>query len=396
MPLAVWLFFYFREGLHMNQRRLFKIACLFFLCAAVLTSPAAASSQTYFSYSLDPASAAQEEMVRLNVTAYKTETTAAGFRLRVYYDEDSLEYISTETSSTVKSGTMQTNCSSGYLNCVYVCNPEKGYAPKLSGTVASFLFQIKSNAHPGNTALTVTADQICDYEGNLLDANNTEKKLILKIPEPLSSEARLTELTPSAGTLIPDFSPSVFNYTLVVSSEINAVNFKTAAADGGTVQISRSTLNGAGKETPITVTVTSEDQTQTAKYMITVQRERTEETTDSSAAQAKKADDSQPKYIQEAEDAKKTSSNHSSRTFENNDNEQATRPTAVNHAQVSLAQSSAAEQTGQNQPQQNTDNTLVVIGDRMPSFFTGMLAAALCITVGIAVSLWFPIRLRKP
>jgi hypothetical protein len=82
MPLAVWLFFYFREGLYMNQRRLFKIACLFFLCAAVLTSPAAASSQTYFSYSLDPASAAQEEMVRLNVTAYKTETTAAGFRLR--------------------------------------------------------------------------------------------------------------------------------------------------------------------------------------------------------------------------------------------------------------------------------------------------------------------------
>lgn len=377
----------------MNHRRLFITFCLFFLLAAVLTVPAAASSQAYFSYSLDTASAANEEMIRLNVTAYKTETTAAAFRLRVYYDEDRLEYVSTETSGAVKSGTMQTNCSSGFLSCVYVCNPEKGYAPKLSGTVASFLFQVEPDAHSGKTSLTVTADQICDYDGNPLEANNTEKELTLKVLPPLSSEVGLTELTPSAGTLVPEFSPSVFNYTLTVGSEINTVEFKTRAAEGGTVHVNRSRLNGAGKETLITVTVTSEDRTQTAQYMITVKREQ-EEKTNLFSAQVGNANSSAPSCVEKIEKPENTNSNTSSRPIAHNDAAQISQPAAA--GQSSFTPSSTATQTDRILPEERVEKTLVLVGDRMPSFFTGMLASALCITVGIAVSLWFPIHRRKP
>ncbi|MFU0831761.1 MAG: Cohesin domain-containing protein [Oscillospiraceae bacterium] len=380
----------------MNYRRLFKIACLFFLLTNVLTVSAAASSQTYFSYSLDPISAAQAEMIRLNVTAYKTETTAAAFRLKIYYDEDKLEYVSTETSGAVKSGTMRTNCSSGFLSCVYVCNPEKGYAPKLSGTVASFLFQVEPDARSGKTSLTITADQICDYDGNPLEAANTEKELTLKILPQLSSQASLTELTPSTGTLVPEFSPSVFNYALTVGSEINTVEFKARAADGGTVHVSRSKLNGAGKETLITVTVTSEDQTQTAQYTITVNREEKEANLFS--AQVRNANNSTPSSIEKIEEPieqpKGTSSNTSSRPLVHSDAVQITQPSTA--GQSTLTPNSTVGQAGQNQPEKSVKKTLVLVGDRMPSFFTGMLAAALCITVGIAVSLWFPIQRRKP
>ena len=381
----------------MNPRRNFTIACLCLLLVGMLPVLSAARSPAYFSYSLDSDSVMQGEAVRLNVTAYKTEDTAAGFRLKVSYDEDVLNYISTETSGAIKSGTMHTSCSSGLISCVYVCNPEKGYAPKLSGQVVSFVFEVGENAKQDSTALTVSADQICDYDGNPLDADNTEKKLNLKILSSPSSEAYLLNLKPSVGTLEPEFSASVHTYQLHVGSDVDKVTFEADAADFGTARANRTTLYRAGTETPITVTVTSEDKTQTSQYLIQVQRE--ERMQSSSSAGASNSADHEEQALSEEpissehENSPQSNSSVSSQTHGESyadGQKQFTPEETVFSEQHSIAMNSESAQLDQDE-----DRTLILVGDRMPSFFTGMFAAVLCITVGIIISLWLPIRFRR-
>jgi hypothetical protein len=376
----------------MKKLRFPILACLCCLLAQFLPVPAAAAgAAAYFSCSLDPASASAEELVRLDVKAYRTEETAAGFRLKVRYDEDRLEYVSTEAAGAVKSGTMKTNGGSGLISCVYVCNTEKGHAPVLSGTIASFVFQVAADAKAGSTALTVSADQICNYDGDPLDADRAEQKLNLKIHPSLSAKAGLTALTPSSGTLEPEFSPSVHSYMLAVGSKIDTVEFQAAAADGGTVKASRKTLNAAGKETQIALTVTSADRTRTSQYLVTVRRAAKGE--EAVSVKPEKAGKKGPGTAGEAKNSEPTPKNSGGTGRAESPDSLTARPPESGPS-AALPQSTAAEP--ENGGRESTgDRTLVLVGDRMPSFFTGMLAAALCISVGIAISLWLPIH-RRP
>lgn len=365
----------------MKKFRFAAAVCLCCLLIRLCPASASAASAVYFSYSLSCASASAEDLVRLDVKAYKTEETAAGFRLNVQYDEDKLDYISTETAGAVKSGTMRTNGSAGEISCVYVCNTDQGYAPKLSGTIASFVFQISADAKAGGTVLTVDADQICGYDGGPLDADGTGKKLSLTILPPLSAQASLNELIPSAGTLEPGFSPSVHSYTLAVGSGVGAVEFQAAAAEGGAVQVSRKTLNGAGKETQIAVTVTAANGKEKGQYLIAVRRAEKEPGTVSAAAEKSKSPGT-------AENAEASGTGSPGPQIRAGAQGQAV-PEQQSPSEAARKDAAAAAR----QPAE--ERTLVLVGDRTPSFFTGMLAAALCITVGIAVSLWLPIR-RRP
>ena len=369
------------RGYEMRRGRRLVSACLCALLAGCLPAPAAAQTQPYFSFRMDPDTASCGEPVRLQVQAYRTETTAAGFRLRIDFDEDALEFLGTETSGAVKSGTMYTGGGSGEVTCVYVCNPDKGYAPELSGTIASFLFQVEPDAPAGKTALTVATDQVCDYDGDPLEADGEEKFSLKLVPAP-SSEAYLTSLKPSSGALEPEFSPSVHEYALPVGSGTDTVEFAAEAAESGTAKVSRKTLNGAGKQTPIVVTVTSEDKTETAQYLVTVERE------------AKPAGPAPAAGTQRTEtDGSPVSSGGGAGRAEQRSAEPesgegtAGRTVAVVESQPPSAGGQAAQQTEL--------RPLVLVGDRMPSFLTGMLAAALCVAVGVILSLWLPIRPRK-
>ena len=372
----------------MKRSQWFACACLCVLIAGCFPMPAAAQSQPYFSFRMDQDTVSREGSVRLQVQAYRTEATAAGFRLKVGFDEDALEFLGTETSGAVKSGAMYSSGSSGEVTCVYVCNTDKGYAPELSGTVAAFLFQVEPDAPTGKTALTVATDQVCDYDGDPLEADDGEEKLSLKIVPTPSSEAYLTELEPSAGVLEPEFSPSVHGYTLSVDSGTDTVEFTAEAAKSGTARVSRKTLNGAGKQTAITVTVTSEDRTETAQYLVTVERE------------AKAGSPAQAEPRQAGTDSLAASSRPggAGRTGEppagagpgDGGEAEGTEPTVpVSESQPQAAGGPEAALRADMRP-------LVLVGDRMPSFLTGMLAAALCVTVGVTLSLWLPIRPRRP
>jgi hypothetical protein len=289
---------------------------------------------------------------------------------------------------------MRTNGGSGQVSCVYVCNTGNGSAPKLSGTVASFVFQVAADAKAGNTELTVSADQICDYDGDPLDADQTEKKLKLKILPLLSSKAGLTSLTPSAGKLEPDFSPSVHRYFLAVGSEVGTLEFQTASADRGTVFVSRKTLNGAGRQTKITVTVTAADRSQTAQYVVTVQRAQKGE--DTVSITERNAGDEGPQAAGKSKNKEPRDGAGRIRSR----NSPGTQMSAAGQApgsppdEAQADAQDAAQAPEDGEWRSSGDRTLVLVGDRMPSFFTGMLATALCITVGIAISLWLPIRRR--
>lgn len=392
MPLlGAAVFPYRQEGKNkMRKWLLLMSACLCLgLCLPMPVPAAAEDAPVFFSYSLSPVSAAGEGQVRLDVKAVPTEVTAAGFRLRIQYDENLLDFLGTETSGAVKSGTMRTGGGSGLVSCVYVCNTDRGAAPRLSGTIASFLFQVAAGAPTGKTALEIAADQICDYDGNPLEAGGARKTLSLSLVPSVSPEASLTALKPSAGCLKPDFSPKIYFYTLQVGSETGAVEFQADAAQKGTVRVNRRTLNGAGRETEITVTVTSADRTRSAQYFITVDRaEKTAAASASAAETARKAGARSSGAAAKPVKLRKTGGTVSRRKSGSGNARD------LSEREASLDQ--AAAQPEEARQESAGDRTLVVVGDRMPSFFTGMLAAVLCAVVGIAISLWLPIRLKRP
>ena len=380
-----------------KTKRLFLLFCLCALWANLVSVPAAADTTTYFSYSLEPASASGGELVRLNVQAYETEETAAGFRLRVQYDQDKLEFLGTETDGAIKSGTMRTSDSSGLIYSVYVCNTEKGYAPRLSGTIVSFLFQVSAQVKPRKTVLSISADQICDYDGHPLEANRAEDQLSLKILSPLSPKASLTELRPSVGTLDPEFSPSVCHYSLAVDSGVNSVDFQTAAAEGGNVRVCRKTLNAAGQQTQIVITVTSADRTETAEYLVTVRRAAKDSGTSASSQKSRRKSAGAGEPLLSSGRASRTASGGGAGTHRRQGKGQTKkRPLSPDGESGLNFQGTAGTAMQTKSPQQtSSEKPLVLVGDRMPSFFTGILAAALCVTVGIAISLWLPIH-RRP
>ena len=382
----------------MKNRLATALICLPFL---FLRLPASAAERpaAYFSFHMDPASVSGGEVARLEVEAYRTEITAAGFRIQVSFDEDKLAFLGTETSGAVKSGTMRTNGSSGQITCVYVCNADKGYAPQLSGTVASFLFQAEPDAAEEETTLTVETDQICDYDGSPLETDRGSAELELKLSPALSSKARLTALEPSAGTLVPEFSPSATEYCLSVGSGVGSVEFRADAAEGGAVRVSRKTLNAAGKETQIVVTVTSADRSETAQYLVHVERMPKETApaavSDRPEKTSERADDSSPENGRSRPPAE----------IENKETAAQKKPAAgtgdkgdgpEEREDADAAPSAAPLQIAE-APRETEENrtTLILTGDRMPSYLVGMLACALCVTVGSAVSLWLPIRSKK-
>lgn len=367
----------------MKKRMLLVPLCLF-LTACRFSAAAQARTTPYFSFRLDPSQAGSGGLVRLRTEAFPAEVTAAGFRLRVSYDEDRLEFLGTETAGAVKSGTMRTNGGAGKVSCVYVCNAGGASAPRLSGNVASFLFQVEPGAAPGKTALTVETDQVCDYEGRLIDGTDAAEKLNLEIRPVPSSKARLSALKPSAGALSPAFSPEVTSYLLSVESGVGAVEFQADAAENGSVRVSRRTLNAAGKETEITVTVTSADGTEATRYLIRVERapKTAARSPGAEVTAARTSGASRPKGgitgSGGGSGAKKTGTASGGRAA----------PGAADGADAGGGRAVSRQAAGGSAP-------LVVVGDRLPPYLFGMLACGFCVTVGVAVSLWLPIRPRK-
>lgn len=389
------------------MRRRFMAALFLLFLAAFFWRPAGAKADTapYFTFSLNREEASAGDLVRVQVQARASAEPAAGFRARVFYDSDSLTFAGMESSAKIQSGTLETNSVSNPVCCVYVCNTDTGSAPSLSGNILTFVFEVRDGAKRGQSTVTADIDQICGYSGGVLGSDCGEA-MQLRIESGSSSCAELSDLEPSPGRLSPDFSPDVLDYDMRVASSVESVTFYADAADGGRVKISRKSLHAAGSDTPITITVTSEDGSSKTVYQVTVHREEAPPSSQAgnrpaassrSAGSGRAAKSSAPRSAPAAGTVSSGEKNISSgpnsagtaasRVGESLESAEPEAVPAAGFVSAAQAQAHAPENTVR----------VVLVRDQMPSFFTGMLAAVLCAVAGIALSLWLSSgRAKRP
>jgi len=380
-------------------RRIGVILCALFLAAAFLPVPVRASSN-YFSFQTDCLQAVPGDLVRLKIRADQS-VAAAGFRAKVQYDDSSLRFVGTEQSSRLKSGTLQTNSASNPVCSVYVCNAKKGRksAPKLYGTVLTYVFEVKKNASPDTAELDAQVDEICDYSGTGL-SGICSKNFTLEISRTKSGKACLTALEPSEGKLSPEFDPGICRYALTVASSVRSVSFRAEAAAGASVSVSRKSLGAAGTSTPIVIRVTSADKKNTQVYEVDVTR----------AAKTKCLEVSLPDTSRARPAESVLSEKRSSSGVPPGGTAEG--PESAGFSDAGLFRKKVFESGGAACPEsaQSESGTAVIltapqsdsadaalksapaainlVENRMPAYLVGMLACGFCIVTGIALELW--------
>lgn len=112
----------------------------------------------------------------------------------------------------------------------------------------------------GTTDVTVQLNSLGDMNGQDISVPAASTSIAISKPVPKSSNALLSALYVSPGTLSPAFSPETFEYSVQVGSEISTITVSATAQD----ENARIALNGAqeklaaGKNN-VTVTVTAQD-----------------------------------------------------------------------------------------------------------------------------------------
>lgn len=253
-----------------------KTGCFFLLWILLIAwFPAGVHAETmpYFTFSLNTREVSVNDEIKVQINANEMPDTAAGFRMAISYDDTRLSFVRTETSSQIKTGTMDTNSAGNPIYSVYVCNVDKGQAPVLSGNIISFVFKVKESAAEGTAGFHARIDQICNYQEQSLNLDYEEDLSFSVLSAGrLSSAAYLKSLAPVFGQLSPSFSPDTFVYSMEVPSNVSSVEFMAEAGEGGSVSINRRTLGKEGSQTSMIASVTSADGQSVVQYVVLVHR----------------------------------------------------------------------------------------------------------------------------
>ena len=386
----------------MKRLRFFAALLLAFSFLWTLPASGASAAAPSFSFRLNSPSASAGETVALNV-GVGAGIEIAGFRLRVSFDSSVLRFAGVSTAPQIAQDTLQTNPDSDPVCSVYVCGVDRGAAPQLSGTVVTYLFQVRPNAPAGATDVCASVDETCDYSAKnmYLDSYGTLALNVLPAP---SGRAYLADLQPSEGELEPAFSPGACSYRLRVGSAVNSVTFQADAADGASVKVSRRSLSAAGSETPIMITVTSADQKAKTVYCVTVSRAAKEPESGTSGGDNL----SSGKPSGRTNTASKKPSGRTAASGSGRSSSSSAAELALAAAKAGKKASLPVENIGPASalPAQRASGQaavqalsaaaaapLTVVQSQMPSYMVGMLAAGFCIVAGILLSVWF--RLKK-
>lgn len=391
------------------RKRIIAVLLFCFLLMQLLLPSASADTVPYFTFGLNEQSAASGDFVRLKINANQTADTAAGFRIKVNYDSAALSFVRTETSAQIKSGTMATNSSSNPVCSVYVCNVDSKSAPELSGNIITYVFKVKDGVSNGKTSIGAHIDQVCNFQAKQLNLNYDENlSLEIKQPSQLSGEAYLNTLEPLRGKIRPEFSSDVYEYTMSVDYDVTSVEFAASAGSGGAVKINRKSLGKAGTNTEITATVTSADKQNKAQYTVNVSRDIAP--VKSAAGFVDSIDGSSGKKTKSQEQAATAEQEETQKQAKSKKQAASKSVRQSGIAEDSAEKSSMAQnaplnseagstQGAQPQPTQaqstNLNRNIYIIGSQMPTYVVGMLTAALCIMIGIAMSFWLKINPKK-
>lgn len=225
-------------------------AMLFCLPAGMLVKSLAASGKITFS---DPGGTVGQE-VTVNMKISSSDTSLGNADILLAYDASALEFIS---GNSVEGG-------AGSLRAKGV--PD---GTDLSSIVFSMKFKVIKAAV---TKITITSQEVYDHNGQTVSISHVgESTVTASAPQGASSEVELTALEISAGTLNPEFSPAVENYTVSVGADVEELTVQAVPTDGGNVSVAGNSGLQMGENT-ITVTVTAPDGVTAKSYTISVNK----------------------------------------------------------------------------------------------------------------------------
>lgn len=201
----------------------------------------------------------------------------AAFRVDVEFDPEVFQFVRFQSSEAVTQGTVTTLESSGKVAGVYTAPGDGPYMTE--GESITLRFRVMEEAPSGSCFLYVSLYQIATPEPEPV-SENVDVSLSFRVPEPLSSDARLLSLVPDHGTLEPDFDPDQFVYYVTVPYEVDTMTFIAEPVAGALCRVNRKNLGAGGSDTIFTITVTAEDGETKNIYQVTVHRQEKEEEED--------------------------------------------------------------------------------------------------------------------
>lgn len=161
-----------------------------------------------------------------------------------------------------------------------------------SANQTTFSFTLKFKAlKAGDTAIKVKSQEVYDADSRTVTIEHVGSSAVkVQAPETYSKEASLSSLTISPGSLSPEFSADVTEYTATVSGDVDKITVSAPAKDSkASVSVNGNDGLQVGENT-VVCKVTAEDGTTTKTYTITVTKVEgeapTEGTEESSEAEA--------------------------------------------------------------------------------------------------------------
>lgn len=258
----------------MNRKRVCIIVCTLWIFLLVLPASCVFAAETDVQkdglQTEAEASAGRGDTWQVTVRFHDLpKEKIAAFRLRVAYDERYLTLEKISPGDGAPSGSFDSYLQSAGAAAVYA-SPERFVSGK-DGVCCVCRFSVQEDAPAGSTRITVTADQLADDKKEKLSGTCSTAKT-LEIQRRFSSRALLQSLKPSAGELVPAFSPEITEYTLDVPYDVTQLQFDAEAKDNGTVRVNRKNLKKPGEPTVFILTVTSEDGKEKTEYIVTATR----------------------------------------------------------------------------------------------------------------------------
>ena len=243
------------------------------LCSAAffvlaLRLPARAAGGFFVSLSKEAGSVG--EMIGVTVSYDGSLGKIGAFHAQVLFDPRAAESRSVSKAEALSNAYTVTQAADGVIDLVYV--QKEGEPPVAeAGELFTCRFKITDDAYGADVQFYCSLQQIVSPDG--ADLGGADKTLNFSVSPAPSEEAALLSLIPSAGELVPDFSPNQFDYSLSVPFEVTSLTFTAEAAEGAEWKVNRKNLGAGGSDTQFVLTVTAEDGKTKAAYQVTAHRE---------------------------------------------------------------------------------------------------------------------------
>jgi hypothetical protein len=211
-----------------------------------------------------------QELV-FTATARGMTCTLSAFRLELNYDESRLEYQGLIPSEGVGNDNYRAREEAGKIIVVFLAE-KNGIVVNKDASLVSFRFTVREDAPTGLAELNLVGDGFADESVHEIPVDGEDAVSANILPKPTYS-CRLRALEADHGTLEPHFRPDLYSYHISVPAEVKTIEFFAAAQDPeATVRVSRKTLEKAGSDTLIRITVTASQGGSRQVYEVTVSR----------------------------------------------------------------------------------------------------------------------------